>query len=238
MQVESESPELEPHDIPEIVSGLRIRQMTPFGNMHVKITVDPRTGRDLEVFAQLGKGGDVANSDLEAICRLISLWLRAGGTLKHVIRQLKDIGSSLQVPTREGKIMSLGDGLSRRCCVTGGPRRASGCGPCCWASAICPNWTPGRRRQRQRPWQRERPRPNGNGNGNGKDHEHVSEVRHAKTAHGGIAEGAPAELGPTQASPAGPGTPRFELVNAPNAGESLAFAEGCNKCYNCGWAQC
>ena len=32
--------------------------------------VDPISGREREVFAQLGKGGDVANSDLEAICRL------------------------------------------------------------------------------------------------------------------------------------------------------------------------
>jgi ribonucleoside-diphosphate reductase alpha chain len=105
-------PPLEPRDLPEIVSGLRIRQMTPFGNMHVKITVDPRSERELEVFAQLGKGGDVANSDLEAICRMISLWLRAGGSLRHVIKQLEGIGSSLQIPTRAGRIMSLGDGLA------------------------------------------------------------------------------------------------------------------------------
>jgi ribonucleoside-diphosphate reductase alpha chain len=67
----------------------------------------------MEVFAQLGKGGDLANSDLEAICRMVSLWLRAGGGLDHVIRQLHSIGSSLQVQTKEGKIMSLGDGLAR-----------------------------------------------------------------------------------------------------------------------------
>ncbi|MCC6358877.1 MAG: adenosylcobalamin-dependent ribonucleoside-diphosphate reductase [Phycisphaerales bacterium] len=103
---------LDPADLPEIVSGLRIRQMTPFGNMHVKITVDPRSDRELEVFAQLGKGGDVATSDLEAICRMISLWLRAGGSLKHVIKQLEGIGSSLQIPTKFGRIMSLGDGLA------------------------------------------------------------------------------------------------------------------------------
>jgi len=105
-------PHIEPMDLPEIVSGLRIRQMTPFGNMHVKITVEPRTDRELEVFAQLGKGGDVANSDLEAICRLISLWLRSGGSLRLVIRQLEGIGTSLQIPTRSGRIMSLGDGLA------------------------------------------------------------------------------------------------------------------------------
>jgi ribonucleoside-diphosphate reductase alpha chain len=105
-------PRIAPQDLPEIVSGLRIRQMTPFGNMHVKITVDPRSDRELEVFAQLGKGGDVANSDLEAICRMISLWLRSGGGLRDVIKQLEGIGSSLQIPTRTGRIMSLGDGLA------------------------------------------------------------------------------------------------------------------------------
>jgi predicted RNA-binding Zn-ribbon protein involved in translation (DUF1610 family) len=103
---------IEPMDLPEIVSGFRIRQMTPFGNMHVKITVDPRSEREQEVFAQLGKGGDVANGDLEAICRMISLWLRAGGSLRLVIKQLEGIGTSLQIPTRSGRIMSLGDGLA------------------------------------------------------------------------------------------------------------------------------
>jgi ribonucleoside-diphosphate reductase alpha chain len=104
---------LEPAILPEICAGIRVRQLTPFGNMHINITVDPNTERELEVFAQLGKGGDLANSDLEAICRLISLWLRSGGSLRHVVRQLHSIGSSLQLHTKEGKIMSLGDGLAR-----------------------------------------------------------------------------------------------------------------------------
>ena len=103
---------IEPADLPEIVSGFRIRQMTPFGNMHVKITVNPRADRELEVFAQLGKGGDVANSDLEGTCRMVSLWLRAGGSLRHVIKQLEGIGSSVQIPTRTGRITSLPDGLA------------------------------------------------------------------------------------------------------------------------------
>ncbi len=103
---------LEPATLPEICSGLRIRQLTPFGNMHINVTVDPRNGKELEVFAQLGKGGDLATSDLEAICRMVSLWLRAGGSLRHVIKQLSDIGSSLQIATRTGRIMSLGDGLA------------------------------------------------------------------------------------------------------------------------------
>ena len=35
------SEELNPIKLPEIMSCLRIRQMTPFGNMHVKVSVDP-----------------------------------------------------------------------------------------------------------------------------------------------------------------------------------------------------
>ena len=104
--------ELNPIKLPEIMSCLRIRQMTPFGNMHVKVSVDPISGREREVFAQLGKGGDVANSDLEAICRMLSLWLRSNGSLKMAIKQLEGIGSSLSVPTKDGRIMSLGDGLA------------------------------------------------------------------------------------------------------------------------------
>jgi ribonucleoside-diphosphate reductase alpha chain len=102
----------QPIKLPEIMTCLRIRQMTPFGNMHVKVSVDPISGKEREVFAQLGKGGDVANSDLEAICRLLSLWLRSNGSLELALKQLEGIGSSLTVPTKDGRIMSLGDGLA------------------------------------------------------------------------------------------------------------------------------
>ena len=105
--------ELNPIRLPEIMPSLRIRQMTPFGNMHVKVSVDPQAGKEREVFAQLGKGGDVANSDLEAICRLLSLWLRSNGSLDTALKQLEGIGSSMTVPTKDGRIMSLADGLAR-----------------------------------------------------------------------------------------------------------------------------
>ncbi len=222
-------PPLEPRDIPEIVSGLRLRQMTPFGNMHVKITVDPKIGRELEVFAQLGKGGDIANSDLEAICRLISLWLRSGGTLKHVIGQLKDIGSSLQIPTRDGKIMSLGDGVARalqRYCRAKERfgLRALLLGECDLSELDRPlSARPGNGNG------------NGNGSGNGPRHEPGSEVRHATTAHGMSAFEAPTMVGAVGAS----NLARLAFkVKCPSCGDALVFAEGCNKCYSCGWAQC
>ena len=105
--------DLQPVSLPEIMPSLRIRQMTPFGNMHVKISVDPQTEGEMEVFAQLGKGGDVANSDLEAICRMLSLFLRCGGSLGMALHQLEGIGSSLTVPSKDGRIMSLADGLAK-----------------------------------------------------------------------------------------------------------------------------
>jgi ribonucleoside-diphosphate reductase alpha chain len=105
--------EVQPIRLPEIMPCLRIRQMSPFGNMHVKISVDPRTGVEREVFAQLGRGGDIANSDLEAICRITSLFLRSNGSLKQVMSQLSGIGSSLTVPSKDGKVMSLADGLAK-----------------------------------------------------------------------------------------------------------------------------
>jgi ribonucleoside-diphosphate reductase alpha chain len=227
---QNEPKELEPRDIPEIISGLRLRQMTPFGNMHVKITVDPKTEREMEVFAQLGKGGDIATSDLEAICRMISLWLRSGGSLRHVIRQLKDIGSSLQVPTREGKIMSLGDGLARSLQKYMRAKERFGLRKLLLGEYDLA--------ELDRPATAVPGKTNGNGNGNGKPkgNELVSEVRHATTAHG------PAFTAPTLAGSVG--ASRFDRdrlafkVKCPECGEGLVFSEGCNKCPSCGWAQC
>ncbi|MCH2112196.1 MAG: adenosylcobalamin-dependent ribonucleoside-diphosphate reductase [Planctomycetes bacterium] len=105
--------ELKPLTLPEIMPCVRVRQMTPFGNMHVKISVNPASDSEMEVFAQLGKGGDVANSDLEAICRMLSLFLRCGGRTEMALSQLEGIGSSLTVPSKDGRIMSLADGLAK-----------------------------------------------------------------------------------------------------------------------------
>lgn len=102
-----------PIRLPEVIPSIRLRQATPFGNMHLHISVDPETGLEREVFAQLGKGGDLANSDLEAICRLVSLILRSDGDIRTVIDQLEGIGSSLSVPSKDGRIKSLADGLAQ-----------------------------------------------------------------------------------------------------------------------------
>ena len=183
-------PMLIPIKLPEIMSCLRIRQMTPFGNMHVKVSVDPVSSREREVFAQLGKGGDVANSDLEAICRILSLWLRSNGSLELAVKQLDGIGSSMSVPTKDGRIMSLADGLARA----------------------------------------------------------LRRYLKAKEEHGlhslllGKASTEAAENEATQtAAPINTSVPRsvsqYKIV-CPSCSASLAFEEGCVKCYGCGFSQC
>ncbi|MFQ5492297.1 MAG: adenosylcobalamin-dependent ribonucleoside-diphosphate reductase, partial [Phycisphaerae bacterium] len=222
----SAPPMLDPVELADIASAVRTRQMTPFGNMHVQITVDPHSERELEVFAQLGKGGDLANSDLEAICRMVSLWLRSGGALQHVVRQLKGIGSSLQLSTKEGKIMSLGDALARALQKYERAKSRFGLKNLLLgefdpveldrevASAKRPNGT------------------NGHGpatlkgrNGNG----HSNPKRHGGNEH------------PPSAMDAGGGRSAFEehyKVVCPECKAVLIFTEGCTKCVSCGFAAC
>ncbi|MCP4590571.1 MAG: vitamin B12-dependent ribonucleotide reductase [bacterium] len=226
----------EPQPVEEFTSGIRMRQMTPFGNMHVHITVDPHSGRELEVFAQLGKGGDLANSDLEAICRLVSLWLRSHGELHHVIAQLKGIGSSLQVSTREGKIMSLGDGLARALARYAHAKmrvgtRALLLGECDWSQVdqAKPGSANGGNGKEN---------GNGNGNGNGQNaaNESVDSIsQQSRTVrHGGAAE-------PLASSTDASG-PRSQLesfkVLCPDCQGPVRFSEGCVTCEACGYAQC
>lgn len=104
---------LKPVKTPTILSAVRLRSRTAFGNMHMTVSVDPKSGQELEVFAQIGKAGDISSSDLEAVCRMISLWLRAGGSLDMVIEQLDGIGCHLSIPTRDGPVSSLGDALAK-----------------------------------------------------------------------------------------------------------------------------
>jgi ribonucleotide reductase alpha subunit len=86
---------------------------TPFGSLHVNIVLGEDGVTPLEIFAQVGKAGDIIASDLEAICRLASLLLRRGEPLRKVIDQLEGIGSTEIMPSQHGKIVSLPDALSK-----------------------------------------------------------------------------------------------------------------------------
>jgi ribonucleoside-diphosphate reductase alpha chain len=217
---------LEPAMLPEITSGIRIRQLTPFGNMHINLTVDPRTERELEVFAQLGKGGDLANSDLEAICRMVSLWLRAGGRLDTVIRQLHGIGSSLQVPTKEGRIMSLGDGLARSLQKYRRAKAQFGLRALLMGDYSIDALSSGTSVTKESS-------PSGGGNGRGGKNGNSSKAsgRGSSTGSSGSAS-----LGLRQSS----GQLQQDLykVRCPDCRSVLHFSEGCVRCESCGYSGC
>lgn len=218
IRIERTEPELEPTILPPITSGIRIRQQTPFGNMHIQITVDPKTERELEVFAQLGKGGDIATSDLEAICRMISLWLRAGGRLMHVIKQLSGIGSSLQIPTRHGRIMSLGDGLAQALKRYMRAKERFGLRP-----LLLGDVDPAELESNASSTP-----TNGNGNGNGHHAVQVEETDAAPTAPDRWAEPV-----------ARPVAARHSYrLKCPECESDLDMGEGCTKCHSCGYSQC
>lgn len=210
---------LEPKELPPITSGIRVRQQTPFGNMHIHITVDPRTERECEVFAQLGKGGDLATSDLEAICRMISLWLRAGGSLVHVIKQLSGIGSSLQIPTRHGRIMSLGDGLAKALKRYVRVKERHGL-----KSLMLGEVDPAQ--VEAEPSGRGRNGANGNGKDNNKHDDHLDTTLAA------------AKRLDEAASPRALAPRHSYRVKCPECGNDLDMGEGCTKCHSCGYAQC
>jgi ribonucleoside-diphosphate reductase alpha chain len=225
-----ERPVPEPQQLSDIACGVRIRQITPFGNMHVQITVDPATGRELEVFAQLGKGGDLATSDLEAICRLISLWLRSGGNLHHVVRQLKGIGSSLQVPTKEGKITSLGDSISRALDKYQRAKRKLGL-----QRLILGDYTPADLEPAGSNGHGSGSNGSGNGNGNGNGNGHGSaavEIARETTSQSS------SRLAQLDGAGDLDGLEEHYKVICPDCQNPLRFGEGCIKCACCGYSQC
>jgi ribonucleoside-diphosphate reductase alpha chain len=86
---------LKPVKLPVVMPAVRVRSNTPFGHLHLTVVVDLKTEREVELFAQLGRAGAMVSAETEGLCRLASLYLRSGGALKDIVRQLKGIGSVL-----------------------------------------------------------------------------------------------------------------------------------------------
>ncbi len=100
--------------LPKFLPGIYIKQRTPDGNLHLNIDVLPQMNyKEVQVFAQLGKGGKVAYANSEGLTRLSSKLLRSGSTIEGVIDQLKNIGSDERIATKEGGVESLPDGISK-----------------------------------------------------------------------------------------------------------------------------
>ncbi len=104
---------IEPKSRPEALPGRTYKIKTGYGNLYVTVNDDPLTGVPFEVFATIGKSGGFFQEQSEAICRLISLSLRAGVKVEEVIGQLKGIRGPMMVMTEKGTVLSLPDAIGQ-----------------------------------------------------------------------------------------------------------------------------
>ncbi|MFQ5499953.1 MAG: vitamin B12-dependent ribonucleotide reductase [Candidatus Zixiibacteriota bacterium] len=96
---------------PKILSGVTEKIRTGYGNLYVTINV--HDGRPFELFAQIGKSGYTTMADTEAICRLVSMALRARVPVDDIMKQLRGIGGSSPVFTDGGKVASIPDAIAQ-----------------------------------------------------------------------------------------------------------------------------
>jgi len=101
-----------PRKRPDVMNGKTYRIKTGYGSLYVTVNND-ESGLPFEVFATIGKSGGFFQEQSEAICRLISLALRAGIRAEDVIRHLKGIRGPMPVFTEKGTVLSLPDAIGR-----------------------------------------------------------------------------------------------------------------------------
>lgn len=105
-------PPLYKRERPAVMRGTTYKVKTSYGDLYVTINDDDQ-GRPFEVFATIGKAGGFFAAKSEAICRLVSLALRAGIPPEEVIKQIKGIRGPMPSWSDGGMILSLPDAIAQ-----------------------------------------------------------------------------------------------------------------------------
>ncbi len=98
-----------PKKRPAELIGRTLVTETPAGKLY--LTINEVDNRPFEVFAAIGKAGSDIAAMTESLARLISLALRSGISIDHVIDQLVDIGGARSVGFGQNKIRSIPDAI-------------------------------------------------------------------------------------------------------------------------------
>lgn len=95
---------------PKVLNGQTIKQETPLGSLLV--TLNRKDDKPFETICQLGKNGSDVLAFTEALGRMISIALRAGIDIKHIIHHLSGIGGASSVGFGPNKIRSVPDAVA------------------------------------------------------------------------------------------------------------------------------
>lgn len=101
-----------PKPRPKVLVGRTVEMMTGCGKLYVTINQD-ENGKAFEVFTSMGKAGGCAQSQCEAIGRLISINLRSGGEIDRIIKQLKGISCHMRYGFGPNTVLSCSDAVGK-----------------------------------------------------------------------------------------------------------------------------
>lgn len=102
----------EPKERPAVLIGKTMEMQTGCGKMYVTINQD-QEGKVFEVFTSIGKAGGCAQSQCEAIGRLMSLNLRSGVKPEFIVRQLKGISCHMKYGFGDKQVLSCADAVGK-----------------------------------------------------------------------------------------------------------------------------
>jgi ribonucleoside-diphosphate reductase alpha chain len=111
IKIESPKAESNLQDRPNILEGVTKRIKTGCGNFY--ITINKIDDKPVEVLSHIGKAGGCAICQGEAVCRLVSLGLRAGITPNRIIKQLHGIRCPSPTWYEGNQILSCPDAIAQ-----------------------------------------------------------------------------------------------------------------------------